>query len=217
MIFWWICGKYWATIFLRKLPSVAEFLALNMVIWFSKIKNVLDHWNVLQFQQWLRKLVIWWYVTVKKEQIAKTVGYWTWAGHFACEIKHGKVICHEDDPFINYASKNMKECEFSTTIWKLLISTKQSLLGCFLTVDITCDTLSSKALPKNSRTIPSTEKVIARMFWDSKRILLINYLEKCQSINRIYYDVFWKKWKLALVKKSRNGSKCYFIITTIHR
>lgn len=211
MIFWWICGKYWATIFLRKLPSVVEFLALNMVLWFSKIKNVLDHWNVLQFQQWLRKLMIWWYVIVKKEQIAKTVGYWTWAGHFACEIKYGKVIWKEDDAFTNYTSKNMKECEFSTTIWKLLISTKQSLLGCFLTVDIICDTLSSEGIAKEFQDDSFDWK------GNSQRILLINYLEKCQSINMIYYDVFWKKWKLALVKKSRNRSKCYFIITTIHR
>lgn len=51
------------------------------------------------------------------------------------------------------------------------------------------------------RTICDTN--IATVFWDDKRILLIDYLEKCTTIAREYYYVFTKLQKNPRWEKTR--------------
>ena len=41
--------------------------------------------------------------------------------------------------------------------------------------------------PKKAKTIPSAGKVMASVFWDADGILLIDYLQKGQTINGTYY------------------------------
>ena len=42
-------------------------------------------------------------------------------------------------------------------------------------------------LPKKAKTVPSAGKVMASVFWDADGILLIDYLQKGQTINGTYY------------------------------
>ena len=41
--------------------------------------------------------------------------------------------------------------------------------------------------PKKANTVPSAEKVMVSVFWDADGILLIDYLQKGQTINGTYY------------------------------
>lgn len=74
-------------------------------------------------------------------------------------------------------------------------------LRCYVTVDetwihhYTPETKSQSAqwvspgegAPKKAKTIPSAGKVLATIFWDSKGIILIDYLEKGRTITGQYY------------------------------
>ena len=44
--------------------------------------------------------------------------------------------------------------------------------------------------PKKAKTVPSAGKVMASVFWDADAILLIDYLQKGQTINGTYYASF---------------------------
>ena len=41
--------------------------------------------------------------------------------------------------------------------------------------------------PKEAKTVPSAGEVTASVFWDADGILLIDYLQKGQTINGTYY------------------------------
>ena len=45
-----------------------------------------------------------------------------------------------------------------------------------------------KPTPKKAKRVPSAEKVMAPVFWDAKRILLIDYFEKEKIITGVYCD-----------------------------
>ena len=53
----------------------------------------------------------------------------------------------------------------------------------------TTETMEAPRLtpPKKGRTVPSAGKVMASVFWDADGILLIDYLQKGQTINGTYY------------------------------
>jgi hypothetical protein len=42
--------------------------------------------------------------------------------------------------------------------------------------------------PKNTRSVPSTGKVMALVFWDAEGILFIDYFEKGKTITGEYYS-----------------------------
>ena len=42
--------------------------------------------------------------------------------------------------------------------------------------------------PKKAKTVPSTGKVMAKIFWDSHGIILIDYLQKGKTITGKYYS-----------------------------
>ena len=54
--------------------------------------------------------------------------------------------------------------------------------------------------PKKAKTVPSAGKVMALVFWDADGTLLINYLQKGQTINVTYYasllTQLWEKIKI---------------------
>jgi len=55
--------------------------------------------------------------------------------------------------------------------------------------------------PKKAKTVLSTEKVKVSVFWNAKKILLIDYLEKKKTVTDQYYKVLLKKLKAAITKK----------------
>lgn len=79
-------------------------------------------------------------------------------------------------------------------------------------------TAPGQSAPKKAKTVLSAGKVMAIVFWDSQGIILIDYLQKSQSITGAYYATFLncldevlRTKRPRLVKK-----KCSFIKTT-HR
>lgn len=54
---------------------------------------------------------------------------------------------------------------------------------------------------KEFQDIPSAKKVMIIIFWESKGLLLIDYLEKRQTINGAYYTAFLDKVKIAISEK----------------
>jgi len=52
--------------------------------------------------------------------------------------------------------------------------------------------------PKKAKTVPSAEKMMATIFWDSYGVVLIDYLEKGKTINREYYAALLKQlnWRI---------------------
>lgn len=57
--------------------------------------------------------------------------------------------------------------------------------------------------PKKAKATPSRQKVMATVFWDSKGILLIDFLEKGKTITGTYYTELLIKLKEAIKKKRR--------------
>jgi len=57
--------------------------------------------------------------------------------------------------------------------------------------------------PKKAKSVPSAGKVMASVFWDSKGILLIDYLEKGQTINGRYYADLLRQLRVAIKAKRR--------------
>jgi hypothetical protein len=52
-------------------------------------------------------------------------------------------------------------------------------------------TSPGKQAPKKAKTVPSARKVMATIFWDSKGIIFIDYLEKGRTITGQYCDQLW--------------------------
>ena len=75
-----------------------------------------------------------------------------------------------------------------------------------------------ESAPKKAKTVLLAGKVMATIFWDSHRIILIDYLQKRKNITEEYYasllnrfDAILKEKRLHLSKK-----KC-FSTTTMHQ
>ena len=70
----------------------------------------------------------------------------------------------------------------------------------------------SESAPVKAKTVPSTGKVMATIFWDSHDIILIDYLQKAKTITGEYYaplldrfDAILKEKRPHLVKK-----RCFY-------
>lgn len=61
--------------------------------------------------------------------------------------------------------------------------------------------------PKKAKTIPSAGKVMATVFWDSKGIILIDYLEKGKTITGQYYADLLDRFNAKLREKRPHLSK----------
>ena len=44
-----------------------------------------------------------------------------------------------------------------------------------------------ESAPKKAKTVPSADKVMASVFWDTRGIIFIDYLQKGRTINGEYY------------------------------
>jgi histone-lysine N-methyltransferase SETMAR len=62
-------------------------------------------------------------------------------------------------------------------------------------------TSPGKQAPKKAKAISSPGKVMDTVFWDSKGIIFIDYLEKGRTITEQYYDQLWGKFDNALKEK----------------
>lgn len=69
--------------------------------------------------------------------------------------------------------------------------------------------------PKKAKTVSSAGKVMASVFWDSRGIILIDYLEKGKTITGAYYASLLDKLKTEIVTKRPHLRKkrCCFIKT----
>ena len=63
---------------------------------------------------------------------------------------------------------------------------------------------STSLAPKKAKVVPSTEKVMASVFWDAKGIVFINYLQKSKTINGEYYAKLLRELRQA-IKSKRPG------------
>ncbi|UYV82869.1 hypothetical protein LAZ67_22001161 [Cordylochernes scorpioides] len=57
--------------------------------------------------------------------------------------------------------------------------------------------------PKKAKTVPSAEKVMVSVFWDSEGVLLLDFLNKGQTITGDYYANFVKQLREAIKEKRR--------------
>jgi hypothetical protein len=62
---------------------------------------------------------------------------------------------------------------------------------------------SGSPRPKKFKTQNSSSKLLASIFWDKDKILLVDYLEKDANIKAEYYVARLDKLKLQLVSKRR--------------
>ena len=78
-------------------------------------------------------------------------------------------------------------------------------------------------LPKDStgpikfKSEGSVQTVMATVFWDSERIIFIDFLKGSKTITKIYYEGVLRKFKAAVFKKGRKsctGASCS--IMTMH-
>jgi hypothetical protein len=60
---------------------------------------------------------------------------------------------------------------------------------------------SGESAPKKAKTLPSAGKIMATVFWDSQRIILINYLEKSKTITGASYSSLLDRLKTELQEK----------------
>ena len=56
---------------------------------------------------------------------------------------------------------------------------------------------------KKAKTVPSPEKVMATVFWDSQDIIFTDYLEKGRSITGQYYADLLDRFDAELMKNMR--------------
>ena len=63
--------------------------------------------------------------------------------------------------------------------------------------------------PKKFRTQPSASKVMATVFWDSKRIILIDYKLAGTSITGEYYANVIKQLRVAIKEKTKRKASCW--------
>ena len=75
--------------------------------------------------------------------------------------------------------------------------------------------------PKRAKTVPSAGKVMASVFWDADGILLIDYLQKGQTINGTYYasllTQLWEKIKIKRPGKLTKGVLFHLDNTPVHK
>ena len=64
-------------------------------------------------------------------------------------------------------------------------------------MDLRCGELA----PEKGKSVPSAGKLMASVFWDTKGILLIHYLEKGETITGEYYASLSDRLKSAIVEK----------------
>lgn len=57
--------------------------------------------------------------------------------------------------------------------------------------------------PRKAKTVPSAGKVMASFFWDSKGIIMVDYLSKGQTINGAYYANLLRQLRQAIKTKRR--------------
>ena len=62
-------------------------------------------------------------------------------------------------------------------------------------------TAPGEPAPKKAKTVPSAGKVMATVFWDSKGVIYINYLEKGKTITGLYYGEVLDQFNSELQKK----------------
>ncbi|UYV78083.1 hypothetical protein LAZ67_16000046 [Cordylochernes scorpioides] len=62
---------------------------------------------------------------------------------------------------------------------------------------------SGSPLPKKAKTVPSAGKVMVSVFWDSEGVLLIDFLNKGQTITGNYYANLVKQLREAIKEKRR--------------
>lgn len=62
-------------------------------------------------------------------------------------------------------------------------------------------TLKGEPAPKKAKTVPSAGKVMATVFWDSRGVILIDYLEKGKTITGAYYATLLDKLKAEIEEK----------------
>jgi histone-lysine N-methyltransferase SETMAR len=68
-------------------------------------------------------------------------------------------------------------------------------------------TSSTETAPKKAKTVPSAGKVMASVFWDSKGIIHIDYLEKGKTVTGQYYADLLHSFNAKLRKKRPHLSK----------
>ena len=59
--------------------------------------------------------------------------------------------------------------------------------------------------PKNFNRVHLAGKVMALIFWDSQRVIMINYLEQGCTINVAYYAGEWR-WLRQEIARKRRGN-----------
>lgn len=75
-----------------------------------------------------------------------------------------------------------------------------------------------ESAPKEVKTGPSAEKIMATVFWDSQGIILIDYLKKGKTISGAYYSSLLDLLETELQeKRTRLAHKKSFSITTTHQ
>ena len=71
--------------------------------------------------------------------------------------------------------------------------------------------LTRESEPQKAKTVLSTGKLMATVFWDSQGIILIDYLGKGKTITRTYYASLLARLKAELQKKTATiGTKVLF-------
>ena len=74
-----------------------------------------------------------------------------------------------------------------------------------------------ESAPKKAKTIPSAGKIMATIFWDSRGIILIDYLQKGKTITGEYYASLLDRFDAILKEKRPIWRKKCFSITTMHQ
>lgn len=79
-------------------------------------------------------------------------------------------------------------------------------------------TAKDEPAPKKAKTVSSAGKVMATVFWDSRGVIFVDYLEKGKTITGTYYSSLLDKLKAEISKKRPHlkKRKCYSIKIT-HR
>ena len=67
--------------------------------------------------------------------------------------------------------------------------------------------------PKKTKSIASAGKFVANVFWDTKVILLIDYLEKCRTITGGYYSNLLDELDVKILEKRQKKRKKSFVRT----
>lgn len=77
-------------------------------------------------------------------------------------------------------------------------------------------TFPGERAPKKAKTVASAGKVMATVFWDSKGVIHVDYLEKGKTITGLYYAELLQRFDGELQKKRPHFAKkkCFFTMTT---